>query len=146
MRDAEVSPAIRYALDPRNIMVRVDPIHLRQVLNNLCENGLRYSLRATGVASLRLKGACDRETGLSHLDVIDQGKGIPEHSASNVFEPFFTTETSGTGLGLYLARELCEANQIRLEYRNDAAHGSCFRLNFPHPERRAIMDPELRQA
>ena len=54
-----------------------------------------------------------------------------------IFEPFFTTEPTGTGLGLYLSRELCEANGIRLEYRAEAGHGGCFRLSFPHPDRRS---------
>jgi len=121
-----------------DIEIKVDPTHLRQVLNNLCENGLRYSQRAIGISSLRLHASVDPLSGLARLDVIDQGEGIAEEHIPNIFEPFFTTEQSGTGLGLYLSRELCEANQIRLEYLRDAEHGSCFRLNFPHPHRRAL--------
>jgi two-component system sensor histidine kinase PilS (NtrC family) len=75
----------------------------------------------------------DTISGLTQLDVIDQGPGVPEENISRIFEPFFTTEHSGTGLGLYLARELCEANQVRLEYLHGPDTGSCFRLNFPHP-------------
>ncbi|MFM7272902.1 MAG: ATP-binding protein, partial [Gammaproteobacteria bacterium] len=62
--------------------------------------------------------------------------GVPEESVDAIFEPFFTTETSGTGLGLYLSRELCEANRVRIEYRREPQGGSCFRLVFPHPDRR----------
>jgi two-component system sensor histidine kinase PilS (NtrC family) len=124
------------------LQVRVDPTHLRQVMTNLCENGLRYSLRATGTASLRLVLGTEEGTDLAQLDVIDQGAGVAQENIAKIFEPFFTTEHSGTGLGLYLARELCEANQIRLEYLNRPDTGSCFRLNFTHPARRSVP-PEL---
>jgi len=59
--------------------------------------------------------------------VIDNGRGVaPEHQAQ-LFEPFFTTDSKGTGLGLYLARELCAANRARLEYVNDV-QGAHFRV------------------
>lgn len=135
-RDGGQSVSVELAPGTEQLKVRADPVHLRQVLTNLCENGLRYSLRATGAASLHLVVHSDTITGLTQLDVIDQGPGVPEENISRIFEPFFTTEHSGTGLGLYLARELCEANQVRLEYLHGPATGSCFRLNFPHPERR----------
>jgi two-component system sensor histidine kinase PilS (NtrC family) len=61
---------------------------------------------------------------------------VPEESVDAIFEPFFTTEPAGTGLGLYLSRELCEANRVRIEYRRELQGGSCFRLVFPHPDRR----------
>jgi two-component system sensor histidine kinase PilS (NtrC family) len=135
-RDGGQSVGVELAPGTGELKVRADPVHLRQVMTNLCENGLRYSLRATGTASLRLVVHTDATTGLTQLDVRDQGPGVPEEHIPKMFEPFFTTEHSGTGLGLYLARELCEANQIRLEYLHGPATGSCFRLNFPHPERR----------
>ena len=50
------------------------------------------------------------------IDVIDRGPGIPETVAAQLFRPFFTTSGHGTGLGLYIARELCRANQATLEY------------------------------
>jgi two-component system, NtrC family, sensor histidine kinase PilS len=48
-----------------------------------------------------------------------------------MFAPFYTTKASGTGLGLYIARELCETNGVRLIYERTQPHGSCFRLEFP---------------
>jgi len=137
-RDAAEHIAIEVADGVAEPEVRVDPTQLRQVLANLCENGLRYSMRATGTASLRLVIGVETGTGLPQLDVVDQGSGVAEEDVTKIFEPFFTTEHSGTGLGLYLARELCEANQIRLVYLNEAGTGSCFRLNFPHPDRRSV--------
>jgi len=116
--------------------VSADPTHLRQVLQNLAENGLRYSLRAVGEPSLALRLDTDPQTGLPFLDVIDHGTGVPAEDIDRIFEPFFTTEATGTGLGLYLSRELCEASQTRLEYRAEPGAGGCFRLCFPHPDRR----------
>jgi two-component system sensor histidine kinase PilS (NtrC family) len=132
LRDAAVQPRILVELEPADIEVGADPTHLRQVLHNLCENGLRYSLRASGAATLLLRGTLDPESGLARLDVVDNGPGIADADASSIFEPFFTTETNGTGLGLYLSRELCEANRISLEYRREPGAGSCFRLRFTH--------------
>jgi len=136
LREQHPRVSVEIAPDAGELEVRADPTHLRQVMSNLCENGLRYSLRETGAATLRLAVRRDEATGLAQLDVVDQGRGVAEENIASIFEPFFTTEHSGTGLGLYLARELCEANQIRLEYLNGSASGSCFRLNFPHPDRR----------
>jgi two-component system sensor histidine kinase PilS (NtrC family) len=132
--DARVE--VDVAADAEHAEANADPTHLRQILQNLAENGLRYSLRASGEPSLTLRLALDTETGLPRLDVIDQGAGVPAEDIDRIFEPFFTTEATGTGLGLYLSRELCEASLIRLEYRVEPGSGGCFRLSFPHPERR----------
>jgi two-component system sensor histidine kinase PilS (NtrC family) len=65
--------------------------------------------------------------GRVELSVIDNGPGVPPSSQGQLFEPFFTTDSKGTGLGLYLARELCGANRALLEYVNDTA-GAHFRI------------------
>jgi two-component system sensor histidine kinase PilS (NtrC family) len=59
------------------------------------------------------------------LEVIDDGPGIPPGLRSQLFEPFFTTATGGTGLGLYIAREVCEANNAKLDFV-DASPGARF--------------------
>lgn len=125
---------INIELPVKNIIIPFDPSQLNQVLTNLCENGLRYSKRQTGRAELTLMGAINHKTDTPYLDVIDYGPGIADDIKESVFEPFFTTESKGSGLGLYMCRELCEANQALLDYRNDD-NGSCFRLSFSHPDR-----------
>lgn len=132
------SAAITVSIDPvaSGLEVRVDPTHLHRVLTNLCENGLRYSERSTGKATLDIALWADPQSRLARVDVIDQGSGIAPGMIEHVFEPFFTTEHGGTGLGLYLARELCEANQMHLEYVDVPQGGGCFRLHFGHPRRR----------
>ncbi len=115
-----------------NIEVRFDPGQLRQVLTNLTNNGLRYSARQTGTPSIHYVGGVDLFSERPFLDVIDSGPGVPAHKLGDLFEPFFTTETEGTGLGLYLSRELCEANQARLSYLPAETGGACFRITFSH--------------
>ena len=118
--------------------VNIDPSQLGQVLTNLVANGIRYSEKATGRAWIRLEAGIDAASERPYLNIIDEGPGVPEAQRQHLFEPFFTTEESGTGLGLYISRELCEANQVQLGYQALDPAGSCFRLNFPHPQRQTV--------
>lgn len=102
---------LHLAIDP---YVMFDRDHLNQVLWNLCHNALRHSRRRAG--SIRLQVGRAARGHAVRLDVIDDGTGVPPESRGNLFEPFFTTSPGGTGLGLYLAREICEANGAVLEY------------------------------
>ena len=113
-------------VDPPGIEVQVDPGHLHQVLTNLCENALRHSRNDGSPITLRVHQG---DSGCVQLDVIDNGPGIDADTAEQMFEPFYTTATSGTGLGLYIARELCEINQARLGY-HALDDGSCFRIQL----------------
>jgi len=109
---------------PEPLFVCIDPNHLKQIMNNLCQNALNYGQPDRGaikVQTVTLKQA-------SCIDVIDNGAGISRENLSHLFEPFFTTSTSGTGLGLYISRELAELNQAKLIYYVTAEHKSCFRL------------------
>jgi two-component system sensor histidine kinase PilS (NtrC family) len=102
--------------------VRFDSLHLREVLVNLLGNAIRY---ASGKpASIRVFPVLDA-TGRVELHVQDDGPGITPEVRAHLFEPFYTTSSKGTGLGLYLARELCLNNGAMLdyEYRVDAAGG-----------------------
>ena len=121
--------------------IKTDPSQLTQVITNLVQNGLRYSLSHTGKATLALKIAINPNTQLPILDIIDDGLGVDDKARANLFEPFYTTEAKGTGLGLYISRELCEANQAQLDYIRTEEGKSCFRISFPHPDRR--LSPEI---
>ncbi|MEN5102473.1 ATP-binding protein [Stenotrophomonas sp. TWI273] len=109
----------------------VDPRHLHQILTVLVHNALKYGRVAEEPARVRLRVARQDRTAI--IDVMDRGPGIPETVASQLFRPFFTTSEHGTGLGLYIARELCRANQARLEYVSVPAGGACFRLVLAGP-------------
>ncbi|OWJ94178.1 PAS domain-containing sensor histidine kinase [Pseudomonas sp. A46] len=117
------------------LQTRMDPHQLTQVLTNLVQNGLRYSARKHGQGQVWLRLFRDPESDLPVLEVEDDGEGVPPEQVHNIFEPFFTTENKGTGLGLYLSRELCESNQARLDYKPREAGGSCFRITFAHPRK-----------
>lgn len=113
---------------PLECKVRFDRGHLEQVLWNLCQNALRYSQNKTGSVKLQITRLSDQSQVI--LDVIDDGQGIDTDTASKLFEPFFTTDSGGTGLGLYIGRELCDANRAILEYRQAINNGACFRIVF----------------
>ncbi|MDX9741005.1 MAG: ATP-binding protein [Gammaproteobacteria bacterium] len=120
---------MRVEIDPADLHVQVDPGQLHQILSNLCHNGLRH-----GGENLRLRTGREAD-GRAWLEVIDDGPGIDKASAQQIFEPFFTTSSAGTGLGLYIARELCLANQARISHMPDRG-GACFRITFADPRRR----------
>ena len=81
---------------------------------NLCRNALRHCRRQD--ASIRIVVDVIGSGNIVRLDVVDDGPGVPVALRNQLFEPFFTTVGSGTGLGLYIAREVCEANDATLEY------------------------------
>lgn len=114
--------------------VRFDPQQLYQVVSNLVMNGLRYSSKTDGMPHVRIVASHQDSNQLPYLDVIDDGPGVAATHLDNLFEPFYTTEPTGTGLGLYLSREICEANQARLDYI-PGNPGACFRITFAHPDR-----------
>jgi two-component system, NtrC family, sensor histidine kinase PilS len=93
--------------------VRFDALHLREILLNLLNNAIRYASRKPG--SIRLFTALD-PVGRRELHVQDDGPGITPEVRDHLFEPFYTTSSKGTGLGLYLARELCLNNEALLDY------------------------------
>lgn len=121
---------INLNVDPEDCTVHMDVTQLHQVLWNLCQNGLRHSQDHLGQPKLELRGGLSPQSNKPFLDVIDHGLGIDPEVAQQIFEPFFTTQSKGSGLGLYIARELCEGNQARLNYVPIPTGGSCFRIEF----------------
>jgi two-component system sensor histidine kinase PilS (NtrC family) len=94
--------------------VLFDRSHLNQVMWNLCRNALRHCSR--GDASVRIVVSMVSDGNIVKLDVVDDGPGVPSALRGHLFEPFFTAASTGTGLGLYIAREICEANDATLDY------------------------------
>ena len=123
---------IQLRLGQQPLLVGIDATNLQQILVNLLDNGLRYSQQATGCTGLLLVGDVNCQTDTVYLEIIDYGPGIEDALVSQVFEPFYTTEDLGTGLGLYICKELCEINQASLHYKRTADGKSCFRIDFPH--------------
>jgi two-component system, NtrC family, sensor histidine kinase PilS len=119
--------------DP-DLEVRVDPSHLRQILWNLCENAFRYSVKAPD-DSIEVRIGRLAGSNRPFLEVLDRGPGIDSTISDRIFEPFFTSRASGTGLGLFIARELAQCNRALLVFEPRSGGGSVFRIVFADPQR-----------
>jgi two-component system sensor histidine kinase PilS (NtrC family) len=120
-----VNPAIFVVRADSALHVLFDRTHLNQILWNLCRNALRHCRGQPG--SVQINAQQVRDSRVVKLDVIDDGTGVPPPVRSGLFEPFVTTAPGGTGLGLYIARELCVANGAALDYV-ESATGTQFTL------------------
>ena len=117
-------------ISPRqSITALVDRRQLQQAVTTLVQNALVYGRMPGEPARISLRVHAS-DAGAPLLDVADRGPGMPESVANQLFRPFFTTSEHGTGLGLYIARELCHANQATLEYIPVPAGGCCFRIKM----------------
>lgn len=118
---------LRLSLDQRVLPASAAPPHLHQVFSNLCDNAIKH---AGAPVCIDVRAYREPVRGAAVVEVADDGPGIPPEIAREIFTPFFTTSAVGTGLGLYIARELCETNGIELEYIPADKRGSSFRLTF----------------
>ncbi len=119
---------------PEDLEIRMDPSHLRQVLWNLCDNAVKYASETGGIC-VELQAGRTARTGQPYLEVLDQGHGVDTATEDKIFEPFYTARSGGTGLGLYISRELCELNRASLVYQARESGGSIFRIVFADPDR-----------
>lgn len=111
-----------------------DTIHLHQIVSNLITNAVRYGIKPGH--TLRIEVEIGRsDTGNPYLAVTDNGPGVPKNNQDHLFEPFFTTSKSGSGLGLYLSKALCEANQASLRYDTKWNSGARFIIMFALTEK-----------
>lgn len=123
--------ALQLQIEPDSTLIRTDPSQFRQIFVILCENSIKHFDREREALRIQISGGITRESGGPFVDIIDNGPGITPEHARQMFEPFFTTRNAGTGLGLYVAKELCEANRLGLDYIPVPGGGSCFRITFP---------------
>jgi two-component system sensor histidine kinase PilS (NtrC family) len=119
---------------PADLEVRMDTSHLRQVMWNLCDNAVKYASETGGIL-VELQAGRTQRTGQPYLEVLDQGHGVDPATVDKIFEPFYTDRKGGTGLGLYISRELCELNRATLVYQAREPGGSIFRIVFADPNR-----------
>jgi two-component system sensor histidine kinase PilS (NtrC family) len=114
------------------IEVRVDSSQLHQVLWNLCDNVLKH---APAAAPIEVRYGRISAGLRPYLEIADRGPGVPAELIERIFEPFFSSAHGGTGLGLFLARELAQTNGATLLYEPRAGGGSVFRMVFADPLR-----------
>jgi two-component system sensor histidine kinase PilS (NtrC family) len=117
--------------DGHRVVALVDPQHLHQVLTVLVHNALTYGRTPGNPAQVTVAVRRDGPNGSPIVEVIDRGPGIPPRVVEQIFTAFFSTSDHGTGLGLYIARQLCEANQSVLSFEPVPLGGSCFRIQLP---------------
>tara|TARA_R110000823_G_scaffold295738_6_gene415707 strand:- start:33867 stop:35462 length:1596 start_codon:yes stop_codon:yes gene_type:complete len=127
-RTADVTIESEY----NELMIEFDPENLGRVLTNLLDNALRHSKLAIGSETARVQVSLDFSVHQCHIDVIDAGSGVPAGDIPKLFEPFYTTVEEGSGMGLYLCKELCEINNADISYRRTSSGESCFRLSLNH--------------
>jgi len=112
----------------------MDRSHLRQVLWNLCDNAIKYASETGGIF-VELKAGRTSQNDRPYLEVLDRGHGVDAETLDKIFEPFFTNKHGGTGLGLYISKELCELNRATLVAQPRDGGGSVFRIVFSDPDR-----------
>jgi signal transduction histidine kinase len=117
---------LQQELAPRLPTVLADPVHVDRILSNLISNGLE-SMPGPGTVIIATRA----EASCVLLQVTDAGCGIDPKLAERIFQPFFTTKPSGTGLGLALCRELAEANGGSITFTSRPGHGTTFELRLP---------------
>lgn len=134
--------AITVTVEPDDLAVYFDSSQLRQLLWNLCENGWRASTEKNQdkshtqtEATLTIRALIPANSPAAYLEILDNGSGIADDLHNSLFEPFVTSKHNGSGLGLYIVRELCEINRASISYQTSHQHGTCFRVAFADPRR-----------
>ena len=138
LKDYIQLPQERFYLqfESKNLVVNFDPQHLQQIFNNLIQNALRHTIEEKEhFRPIVVTAGINTTNNLAYLQVMNYGERISKENQDQLFEPFFTTESTGTGLGLYIARELAECNFAKLQYI-DVKDGACFQLNFSVSEKK----------
>lgn len=120
-------------VDPM-LCARVDPSHLEQILVILLDNARQHGKPSIGNQRIRIDAHTFGAENRPRIEVRDNGAGVPTEMRSRLFEPFFSTHAQGHGLGLFIARELAEANQLVLNYHHEVKGDRCFRITFPRQE------------
>jgi two-component system sensor histidine kinase PilS (NtrC family) len=123
---------VALSVDPADTAVLADPSQMGQVVSILLDNAAAHFAGEPAQLRIAVEGGETAAAG-RYLDIRDNGPGIAADALDRIFEPFYSTRHHGTGLGLYIARELGETNQVRIDYFPSPGGGSCFRLSFPDP-------------
>ncbi len=111
------------------VFVLFDAGNLYQVMNNLCNNAISHSNKSINNIKIQIECGYDEQSEQPYINVIDNGPGISDEIIEQVFDPFFTTSSRGTGLGLYITKEMIESNRGRIRYISNR-EGGYFKIHF----------------
>ena len=125
---------LRQVMPSGELEVRADPGQLRQIVWNLCENAFKHGASDGFDHTIEIRGGRLTPHSRPFLEIADRGPGVPDEHRERIFEPFFSGGR-GTGLGLFLARELAQTNGATLLFEPRTGGGSIFRLVFADPRR-----------
>ena len=126
---------VRVTTPGADIEVRVDPTQLHQVVWNLCDNAIRHACSGQAGSVIEIRIGRLTPGARPYLEIADRGPGVAANDVERIFEPFFSRGRGGSGLGLFLARELAQTNGATLLYDARPGGGSIFRLVFADPTR-----------
>ena len=127
---------------PESIAISFDPDQLYQIFWNLCANAVNHSGLNSSELKIKLYSHVTEQTQQPVVDIIDNGHGIAEDVETHIFEPFYTTSSEGTGLGLYIIKEMAENNRAKIEHISRPDNGGCFRIYFLPINGPAIQEQE----
>ncbi len=129
----EPQPDVTCDIEPERIAIGIELIQWEQIFGNLLENAKTHAMVENKRLEISVQARMSAEGHSAQIDIKDNGPGIPKDLAVTVFEPFFSTHHQGTGLGLFITKELCNAveGDLQLVSTDDPASGAFFRLSFP---------------
>ncbi len=117
-------------INPQDIKISFDANQLHQVMWNLCTNVINHSRLELSNIMIHIQGEIDNASNQPYIDIIDNGSGIDKKIQAHIFDPFFTTSAEGTGLGLYITKEVIESNRAKIRHIPPTDGGTCFRIYF----------------
>ena len=120
-------------IHPQSIEILFDSNQLHQVMWNLCANAINHSNIEHSAIIITIQGKIDDNSRQPYIDIIDNGPGIDKETQALIFDPFFTTSSEGTGLGLYITKEVLESNRAKIRHILPPTGGTCFRIYFRQP-------------
>ena len=121
---------IKIKIVPEYINILFDNTQLHQVMWNLCSNAINHSNKDLQNIIINIQGRIESEINQPYIDITDNGQGISPETQAQIFEPFFTTRSDGTGLGLYITKEVLENNRAKIRHISPPDGGTCFRIYF----------------
>lgn len=136
---------IEIKITPETLAITFDTEEFHQIFWNLCSNSINHSGIDTHHLLIKIHSQISEDSQQPVIDIMDNGRGIDDTVAPKIFEPFYTTSTEGTGLGLYIIKEIVENNRAKIELVNQNGRNNCFRIHFMQPDTQPKIKSEQQE-